>query len=74
MNVITFNPDGTARCLYTELIDLPSIGSLEVSRASNIEFNNDTQFWEVKNFKEQVLYFNRSRAICLAWEQQHFNR
>ena len=67
--VLTFDSNGTASCLYTELIDLKSIGSLEVTRATQIEFNNETQFWEVKNLKGSVLYFSRSRTACLAWEQ-----
>lgn len=72
--VLTFRPDGTATCLYSELIDLNSLGRLEVSRASNIEFNNATQHWEVKNRRGRVLYFSRSRTACLGWEQEHFNR
>jgi hypothetical protein len=72
--VITFNTNGAGSCLYTELIDLQSIGSLEVTRATTIKFNNQTQFWEVKNRKGTVLYFNRSRTACLGWEQQDFNR
>ena len=36
--VLTFDSNGTASCLYTELIDLKSIGSLQVTRATQIEF------------------------------------
>ena len=66
--VLTIGPTGTGSCLYSELIDLAAIGSLEVTRATQIEFNNETQFWEVKNLKGSVLYFSRSRTACLAWE------
>ncbi len=66
--VITFLPDGTGFCLYTELIDLQSIGRLEVTRATTIEFNNQTQHWEVKNMQGNTLFFSRSRATCLEWE------
>ena len=72
--VITFNSNGAGSCLYTELIDLNSIGRLEVTRATTIEFNNQTQFWEVKDKRGIVLYFNRSRVACLAWEHQDLNR
>jgi hypothetical protein len=71
--VISFTPDGTAAGLYTELIDLASIGLLEITRATSIEFHNATQFWEVKQ-NGAVIFKHRSRAICVAWEQQHFNR
>jgi len=71
--VLKFNPSGLGECLYTEIIDLSSIGSLEVHRASTIEFNQDKQEWEVRDRKGALLFSNKSRAVCLAWEQQHFN-
>ena len=70
-SVITFNTNGTGSCLYTELIDLHSIGRLEVSRASTIEFNNQTQRWEVKNQRGRTLFFARSRSACLEWEHNN---
>ena len=71
--VVTFGTSGKASCLFTELIDLQSIGSLEIIRATTIEFNNTAQFWEVRQ-NGAVMFQNRSRAICLAWEHQQFNR
>ena len=51
MNIsISFTPEGTAHCLWTEVLPLHEIGRLEVSRASNIEFNNSTQKWEVRRW------------------------
>jgi hypothetical protein len=72
--VITFNETGAGTCLYTELIDLNSIGQLEVTRATSIEFNQATQQWEVKDVDSKILFAHSSRSLCLAWEQQHFNR
>lgn len=66
---VTFDAAGSGSCLYTELIDLQSIGSLEVRRASFIEFNNERQVWEVKTGSGRVLFFSRRRIDCLAWEQ-----
>jgi hypothetical protein len=71
--VISFNPQGEGHCLYTEVIDLPSIGPLHVERATSIEFNDGGQVWEVRAVDE-VLFSDRSRSVCLAWEHQHFNR
>lgn len=71
--VITIKPDGEAGCLYSELIDLSSIGLLQVSRASHIEFNQAMQHWEVK-VNGKTLFSHSSRAVCLAWEIDHFNR
>jgi len=71
--VLKFNPSGIGECLYTELIDLSSIGSLEIHRASIIEFNRENQEWEVRDRNKVLVFTNKSRAVCLAWEQQHFN-
>ena len=67
--VVTFAPSGEGSCFYTELIDLHSIGSLYVRRASFIEFNNERQVWEVKNELGQILFFSKHREACIAWEQ-----
>ena len=69
--VLTFDPAGQGHCLYSEAIDLARLGRLEIARASTIEFNNQTQHWEVKNLRNQVLFFARSRNACLEWEQQN---
>ncbi len=69
--VINFDTHGVGSCLYTEIINLHSIGRLEIQRASAIEFNNQTQRWEVKNMKGRVLFFARSRQECIQWEHKH---
>jgi hypothetical protein len=61
-HTISFNPDGTALCLWIEAVSLHEIGRLEIHRATNIEFNNATQQWEVKDRKRKVRFFSRSRA------------
>ena len=49
MNInISFTSDGTAQCLWTEALPLHELGRLEITRASNIEFNNADQQWEVR--------------------------
>lgn len=71
--VITFNTNGTGECLYTEMIDLSDIGSLEITRATNIEFNNTKQLWQVKDARKNILYEHLSREACLSWEHDYFN-
>lgn len=72
--VIKFDSRGQGHCLYTERIDLRTLGHLQIVRASTIEFNNAMAEWEVKDSENQLLFKNPSRAACLAWEQQYFNR
>ena len=71
-STITFTPDGNGQCLYTEAIDLKNIGTLEIQRATNIEFNDHTQLWEVRDVKNNgILYQNASRESCLRWEHDN---
>ncbi len=70
-HTITFSPDGTARCLWTEAVPLHELGRLDIHRATNIEFSNTTQHWQVMDLKGRVRFFSKSRLACLAWEQQN---
>jgi hypothetical protein len=66
MNItIQFTPYGTAHCLWTDAISLHELGHLEITRASNIEFNHADQKWEVIDRKGRVRFIARSRAACL---------
>ena len=70
-HTISFNPDGTSLCLWTEAVPLHELGRLEITRATNIEFNNADQKWEVIDWKGRVRFFAKSRAACLEWEQRN---
>jgi hypothetical protein len=67
---IQFTLNGTAHCLWTEALPLHELGRLEIHRASNIEFNNSTQHWELQDLKGKVRFFARSRSVCVEWEQE----
>lgn len=71
--VIQFSPDGSGLALHTDAINLASIGTLTVKRASMVEFSNTRQQWQVR-IGRTVRFSNASRAQCLTWERQHFNR
>jgi hypothetical protein len=74
-HTITFAPDGTASCLWTETVPLHEFGRLEVQRASTIEFNAVAQQWEVRLVSDSntIAFSNASRKACLAWENHYFN-
>ena len=69
--VILFDTGGTAHCLYSELIDLRQLGRLQIRRATRIEFNADTQLWDVLPAEgaSVALFSAPTRRKCLAWEQ-----
>ena len=70
---LVFKPDGTAVGLYTEIIDLQTLGVLCIMRASRIEFDDDRQVWRVKDRKGFPLFTSPSRRECLEWEQKYFD-
>jgi hypothetical protein len=70
-HIISFHPNGTAVCLWTEALPLHELGRLEITRASHIEFNNNTQQWEVIDRKGRVRFFFKSRSACLEWDEQN---
>jgi hypothetical protein len=71
---LTFDQQGIGHGLYTELIPLQQIGTLQMARASSIEFNPTSQQWEVRDTADNLLYADPSRCLCLQWESEHFNR
>ena len=73
MNTLLVTPDGTVRGLYTEALDLSTLGQLEVHRALAIEFDNRVQAWRVYDAVGDCLYCSPSREACLAWERKHLD-
>jgi hypothetical protein len=64
MNInIQFCPDGSAHYLWTDAVPLHELGRLEIHRATNIEFNNTTQKWEVRDRRGKVRFIARSNKI-----------
>lgn len=68
--------DGSIECLWTDAIPLDQLGTLKVKRASNVEFNETSQEWEVKlaTAPDVVAFSHASRAQCIAWEINIINR
>jgi hypothetical protein len=69
---LRFHPAGQVDCLYTEAIDLRMLGKLEITRATDICFNETSQQWEVHEYSTgNVLFSHSSRTECLVWENQN---
>lgn len=64
-HVITLAPDGTIRSLWTDRLDLRQFGRIRVTRASNVEFDEQTQEWVATTPEGRVLAHgpNRQKVI-----------
>ena len=74
-HVFTFNQDGTVEGLWSELLPLNELGTMAMSRVSNVDFNEATQQWEVCFIESKgvVRFSHSSRDECIAWEHDYFN-
>lgn len=67
-------PDGTVKGLHTDLIDLSTMGRLQVERASQVEFDPTIQEWVVVNAGDGVqLFQHRRRKAALDFEREHYD-
>lgn len=70
----TIGTDGNIRCLYSDEIDLPQLGRLSISRASQIEFDNHLRKWTVTSTKTgRRLHSAMTREDALQWENRYYS-
>jgi hypothetical protein len=70
-SILRFDPTGKVACLYTEAIDLRSLGPLEIRRLTDVRFDDETQQWEVVMAGTgEIVHRDPSREVCLAWERE----
>lgn len=70
-HVLNFPPDGTFSGLHTDRTDLSALGTMQMRRASFVEFSETTQKWEVRWTREGPTVFTHpSRLECLLWERE----
>ena len=68
---------GAVRCLYTELIDLGTLGPLAIARASHVEADPDGRWWaDLRPVRGPVLGPFDRRGAALeaeqAWIEEHW--
>ncbi|MBX3739950.1 MAG: hypothetical protein KF712_03085 [Akkermansiaceae bacterium] len=69
---LRFDPTGKVACLYTEAIDLRSLGAIHVKRLTDVRFDDETQQWEVALVATGgIVHRDPSREACLAWEREN---
>ena len=72
--VFDIDAEGNMHGLYTDEIDLFSIGRVtDVRKASNVEFNETEQVWEVLSLEGEVLHKNSNRQAAIDWEIEAFS-
>jgi hypothetical protein len=70
---LVITPDGNCECLHNEAIELHSLGTLRISRATEIEFDDAYQEWIVRDNGGRRLHSHVSREECLQWERRHMD-
>ncbi|MBX3740132.1 MAG: hypothetical protein KF712_04025 [Akkermansiaceae bacterium] len=70
-SILRFDSTGKVACLYTEAIDLRSLGTLEIKRLTDVRFDDTSQQWEVAMVATgEIVHRDPSREACLAWERE----
>jgi hypothetical protein len=71
---LDISPDGNINGLYSDEIDLYELGQVHnVRRASNVEFNETKQVWQViKSLTNKVVFEHKSRTRAIEWEIENF--
>jgi hypothetical protein len=71
MAKVFIRPDGTIEGLHTDVVPLQSLGRLNVTRATNVEFDSERQEWVVTLPDGAEVYSNSSREAALKWEREY---
>jgi len=71
---IDITPDGNITGLYSDDVDLYAVGQVHsVRRASNVEFDEAKQIWQVINCADgQIVFEHKSRTRAIEWEIENF--
>jgi hypothetical protein len=71
MAKVFIRPDGTIEGLHTDIVPLQTLGRLNVTRATNVEFDSERQQWVVSLPNGTELYSHPNREVALKWEREY---
>ena len=72
--VLEIDESGDVLGLYTDEVNLFAVGRVtSIRKASNVDFNESDQTWEVLSLSGEVLYQNQSRERAIEWEIEAFS-
>lgn len=72
--VLEICEEGNVHGLYTDQVDLFAIGRVQnVRKASNVEFCEELQKWQVTTLDGKVLYEDTNREKAIEWEITNFS-
>lgn len=73
--ILRIDPDGTIRAVHTDRFPMSSLGTMQMERASTVEFNEVEQTWEVRWSGEgAVVFAHPVRSECIRWEIEQLER
>ena len=72
LSTLVVGADGTISCLWTEAIDLSSLGTMAMRRASTVKFDPARQVWSVDVPDIGEIFAAASREACLSYEREWF--
>ena len=67
---IAIAKDGSITAVYSDLLRKLNLGKMQVTRASNVEFNTNKQEWEAKTLLGEVIASGRERNTVIEKEIQ----
>lgn len=72
---LRITPQGGVQMLHDDALDLTELGSIEMIRASHVEFNNENQYWFVQSARSLKILATgfKTRAEALAWEKSFYS-
>lgn len=73
--VLLVEKTGNITALYSEAIDINTLGNPSIKRWSHIEYDNVNCLWTVRMAgSKKIIHRNASREECLKWEKKRFIR